>query len=181
MSGRPYRHTFGRIFGRRRHIHRLEVCLGRRPGSWEALSSSAGCSFRRHHRAGVQIHRVLGLRRPGAWCRPSSWRSWPRGRSWKPSPGSRASCPCACRSRRARSSAVGVSIPTLLGQALQHPQPVTLRPCPSARCCAAPRWPPWSRHPPRRSPFTRPASAIAPGPSQITAVWTSWGSARAGP
>ena len=25
-------HTFGRIFGRRRHIHRLEVCLGRRQG-----------------------------------------------------------------------------------------------------------------------------------------------------
>ena len=60
--------------------------------------------------------------RPDGSCRPSSWRSWPRGRSSRPSPGSRASCPCLAR--RARSSAVGVS---MRGQARQHPPPSALR------------------------------------------------------
>ena len=56
-------HTFGRIFGRRRHIHRLEVCLGRRQGLGKRcrIALVGRVQLRRHHRAGVQIHRVLGL------------------------------------------------------------------------------------------------------------------------
>ena len=52
-----------------------------------------------------------------------------------PSPGSRASRPCALRSRRARSSKRGYHDAALLGQARQHP-PVTLARVPPARCCA---------------------------------------------
>ena len=112
--------------------------------------------------------------RPGAWCRPSSWRSWPRGRSWKPSPGSRASCPCACGPDApgpqpwvSRYRSPGPSAPA---------SPGNPRPCRSARCCAAPRWPPWSRHPPRCArPSPDPPRRSSARTQSNTAVWTSWG------
>ena len=46
-----------------RHIHRLEVCLGRRQGLGKRcrIALVGRVQLRRHHRAGVQIHRVLGL------------------------------------------------------------------------------------------------------------------------
>ena len=41
------------------------------------------------------------------------------------------------------------------------------RPCPSARCCAAPRWPPWSRHRPRCArPSPDPPRRSEPEPSR---------------
>ena len=134
--------------------------------------------LRRHHRAGVQIHRVLGLvgQVRGAVLHLGDLGL--RGRSWKPSPGSRASCPCAC-GPGARSSAVGVSIP--LSWAKRSSIPGNPRPCPSAQCCAAPRWPPWSRHPPRCArPSPDPPRRSAPGPSQTPPV-DFMGQARAGP
>ena len=58
--------------------------------------------------------------------------------------------PLRFRSRRARSSAVGVS--------------KAREPSPSA--VPAPRWPPWSRHRPMRSPLISPAWRSAPEPSR---------------
>ena len=103
--------------------------------------------------------------RPDASCRPSSWRSWPRGRSSKPSPRWKASCPCACgpdapgpRPWASRCRSPGPGAPA---------SPGSLHPCRAARCCAAPRWPPWSRHPPRCArPSPDPPRRSRPEPSR---------------
>ena len=73
--------------------------------------------------------------------------------------------PLRLRSRRARSSAwasrcrsPGPGAPA---------SPGSLHPCRAARCCAAPRWPPWSRHPPRCArPSPDPPRRSRPEPSR---------------
>ena len=55
--------AFGRVLRRRCRIHRLEVCLGLRQGLGKrrGVALIGRVQLGRHHRAGVQIHRVLGL------------------------------------------------------------------------------------------------------------------------
>ena len=55
--------AFGRVHRRRCRIHRLEVCLGRRQGLGKRrrVAFIGWVQLGRHHRARVQIHRVLGL------------------------------------------------------------------------------------------------------------------------
>ena len=55
--------TFSRVLRRRCRIHRLEVCLGLRQGLGKrrGVALIGRVQFGRHHRARVQIHRVLGL------------------------------------------------------------------------------------------------------------------------
>ena len=116
------------------------------PGSWKA-------SWCRPHRPGAarppppcrcpDPPRARACR-PDASCRPSSWRSWPRGRSSKPNPCWKASWPCA-----SAPDAPG-SLPWVSRRRFPGPgapaSPGSLRRCRAARCSAAPRWPPWSRH-----------------------------------
>ena len=68
--------------------------------------------------------------------------------------------PLRLRSRRARSSAVGVCDTALLGQALQHP-PVTLARALRTMLRSAALASMVEASTPMRSPFTRPASAIS--------------------
>ena len=121
------------------HIHRLEVCLGRRQG------------------LGKRCHRP----RPGAAppppprrcpdppraraCRPGAWWSFilailASGSLLETQSWFESFLPLRLRSRR--SSAVGVSIPLSWAKRSS----ITLARVPPP---AAPRWPPWSRHPPR--------------------------------
>ena len=55
--------AFGRVLRRRGRIHRLEVCLGHRQGlaKRRGVALIGRVQLGRHHRARVQIHRVLGL------------------------------------------------------------------------------------------------------------------------
>ena len=55
--------AFGRVLRRRCRIHRLEVCLDLRQGLGKRrdVALIGRVQLGRHHRAGVQIHRVLGL------------------------------------------------------------------------------------------------------------------------
>ena len=139
--------------------------------------SSAGCSSR-PPRAGIQIHRVLGL--VGQMGRAVLHLGEASGSLFETQSWFESFLPLRLRSRRARSSAVGVSMGRSPGPSAPA-SPGNPRPCPSARCCAAPRWPPWSRHlTPMRSPLTRPATQAIFEPSRIEdRRWTSWGLARA--
>ena len=104
---------------------------------------------------------VLGLDRPGPVAPSFDLGSWPRGRSWKPSPGESFS---ACGP--SRSSAVG-SETALLGQAAPASYPGSLRTMCAAVCVGLHG----QASTPMRSPFTRPASAM-PGPqSNIVDFW----------
>ena len=71
--------------------------------------------------------------------------------------------PLRLRSRRARSSAVGVSMPLILGRAPASPGKP---PVPPPHDVAQRRSAPWSRHDPMRSPLTRPPRRSAPEPSR---------------
>ena len=64
----------------------------------------------------------------------------------------------------------------MLSWAKRSQQPVK-SPGPAARCCAAPRWPPWSGiHPESESPLHQlPAQMARPPCQSNTAVWISWG------
>ena len=56
-------HTFGWVLSRRRRVNAGKVLLGRRQrlGKRRRVALVGGVQLGRHHRAGVQIHRVLRL------------------------------------------------------------------------------------------------------------------------
>ena len=112
-------------------------------GSVVVSPSSARVQLRRHHRAGVQIHRVLGL---VGQVRGAVLHLGDLGLGVAPGN------PVLVRELLALALAVQtrqVLSRGCLDTALPGPSapasPGNPRPCPSARCCAAPRWPPWSR------------------------------------